>query len=109
MNISAVPEAPLITEATSTTSTRVELKWTAVFQPPSAPLLGYVVVYKEINQKFQPDIMKSLPPNPSEAVLEDLKKFTNYTIRVYAFTSSGNGVSSKAVSVSTQEDGKFEI
>ena len=53
--------------------------------------------------------MKSLPPNPSEAVLEDLNKFTNYTIRVYAFTSSGNGVSSKAVSVSTQEDGKFEI
>ncbi|XP_066030883.1 uncharacterized protein [Pocillopora verrucosa] len=106
LNITAsnVPEAPLITEATSTTSTRVELKWTAVFQPPSAPLLGYVVVYKEINQKFQPDIMKSLPPNPSEAVLEDLNKFTNYTIRVYAFTSSGNGVSSKAVSVSTQED-----
>ena len=53
--------------------------------------------------------MKSLPPNPSEAALEDLNKFTNYTIRVYAFTSSGNGVSSKAVSLSTQEDGEFEI
>ena len=53
--------------------------------------------------------MKSLPPNPSKAVLEDLKKFTNYTIRVYAFTSSGNGVASKAVSLSTQEDGEFEI
>ena len=53
--------------------------------------------------------MKSLSPNPSEAVLEDLNKFTNYTIRVYAFTSSGNGVSSKAVSVSTQEDGESEI
>ena len=53
--------------------------------------------------------MKSLPPNPSEAALEDLKKFTNYTIRVYAFTGSGNGVSSKAVSLSTQEDGEFEI
>ena len=51
--------------------------------------------------------MKAVPPNPPEAVLEDLKKFTNYTIRVYAFTSNGNGVSSEAVTLSTQEDGEF--
>lgn len=106
---SAVPEAPLILEATSTTSTSIELEWTAVYQTPSTPLLGYVIVYKEINQKFRPDIMKSVPPNLLKTVLKDLSKFTSYTIRVYAFTSSGNGVSSKAVSLRTQEDGEFMI
>ena len=51
--------------------------------------------------------MKSVSPTPPEAVLEDLKKFTNYTIRVYAFTSNGNGVASEAVQIRTQEDGKL--
>ena len=51
--------------------------------------------------------MKSVSPTPPEAVLEDLKKFTNYTIRVYAFTRNGNGVPSEAAHVRTQEDGKF--
>lgn len=51
--------------------------------------------------------MKSVPPTPTEAVLEDLKVFTNYTIRVYAFTENGNGVPSEAVSLRTQEDGRL--
>ena len=50
--------------------------------------------------------MKSVAPVPQEAILEDLKKFTNYTIRVYAFTRNGNGVPSDAISLRTQEDGE---
>lgn len=50
--------------------------------------------------------MKSVAPVPREAILEDLKKFTNYTMRVYAFTKNGNGVPSEAISLRTQEDGK---
>lgn len=53
------------------------------------------------------DALKSVAPTPLEAILEDLKKFTNYTIRVYAFTSNGNGISSEPVSLRTQEDGKL--
>ena len=64
-------------------------------------------MYKEINEKFHVDAMKSVAPKPPEAVLIDLKKFTNYTMRVYAFTRNGNGVPSEAVSLRTQEDGKF--
>ena len=44
---------------------------------------------------------------PLEAVVEDLEKFTDYIIRIYAFTSNGNGIPSQAVAVRTQEDGKF--
>ena len=50
--------------------------------------------------------MKSVAPVPQEAILEDLRKFTNYTIRVYAFTRNGNGVPSDAISLRTQEDGE---
>ena len=99
-------EAPVILESNSTTSTTIKLKWSEVTQLNSAKLLGYVVIYKEINPKFQPDIMKSVSPTPREAVLEDLKKFTNYTIRMYAFTKNGNGIPSEAVTTRTQEDGK---
>ncbi|XP_078343113.1 uncharacterized protein LOC144628876 isoform X2 [Oculina patagonica] len=95
-------EAPVILEAESTTSTSIDLKWSEVND--SMPILGYVIIYKEINKIFQADIMKSVEPLPREAVLEDLKKFTNYTIRVYAFTANGNGVPSEAASLRTQED-----
>ena len=100
-------QAPVIMGSNSTTSTTIELKWSEVTQLNSAPLLGYVIVYKEVNKKFKVDIMKSVSPTPLEAVLEDLKKFTNYTIRVYAFTKNGNGVPSEAAHVGTQEDGKL--
>lgn len=103
----AVPnEPPVILESNSTTLTTVKLKWSEVKQLNSAPLLGYVIVYKEIDKKFHVNAMKSVAPVPREAILEDLKKFTNYTMRVYAFTKNGNGVPSEAISLRTQEDGK---
>lgn len=93
-------------ESSSTTATTIRLKWSEVKELNSAPLLGYVIVYKEIDKKFHVNAMKSVAPAPREAILEDLKKFTNYTIRVYAFTRNGNGVPSDAISLRTQEDGE---
>ena len=63
-------------------------------------------MYKEIKKKFHINAMKSVAPAPREAVLENLKKFTNYTMRVYAFTRNGNGVPSNAISLRTREDGE---
>ncbi len=102
----AVPnEAPVILKVKSNTSTSIDVKWSEVTD--FMPILGYVIAYKEINNKFHPEILKSVEPTPREAVLEDLKVFTNYTIRVYAFTANGNGVPSEAASLRTQEDGRF--
>lgn len=39
-------------------------------------------------------------------VLSGLKKFTNYSIQVLAFTRVGDGVVSKALYCQTEEDGK---
>ena len=110
MLLFSVPnEAPVILESNSTTSTTIELKWSEVTELNSVPLLGYAFIYKEINTKFQPHNMKSVPPSPREVVLEDLKKFTHYTIRMYAFTRNGNGIPSEAVTIRTQEDGKTAV
>lgn len=105
---SLVPnEAPAILELNSPTSTTIHLKWSEVTQLNSVPLLGYVIIFKENITRFQPDIQKSVLPLPQETVLEDLKKFTHYTIRVYAFTRNGNGIPSKALTLRTEEDGKY--
>ena len=99
----------MIIEATSPTSTTIDIKWTEVTQLNSANLKGYGIVYKKIGDKFQVGFLKSVLPTPREATLEDLEKFTNYTIRVFAFTSFGNGVSSQPFSLPTQEDGKLTM
>ena len=102
-------EPPVILEAISNTSTSIELRWTEVTELYSMPLLGYVIVYKKRNGNFRVESMKSVLPMPLEAVVEDLEKFTDYIIRIYAFTSNGNGIPSQAVAVRTQEDGKFRL
>ncbi|CAH3162903.1 unnamed protein product [Pocillopora meandrina] len=99
---SNVPQqAPVDLEAKSSKSTSIVIKWR---QNHSFPTLGNMIVYKEANKKFKTNTMKSVPLSTSEAMVEDLKKFTNYTIRVFAFSSNGNGVPSDAVTVRTQED-----
>ena len=66
-------------------------------------------MYKKTGEIFQIGFLKSVSPAPLEATLEDLEKFTNYVIRVFAFTDKGNGVSSQPVSLRTQEDGKVNL
>ena len=100
-------EAPAILDVTSTTSTTIDIKWTEVTQLHGATLQGYGIVYKKINENYKERFLKAVLPTPREATLEDLEKFTNYTIRVFAFTSYGNGVSSQPVSIRTQEDGEL--
>ncbi|CAH3164520.1 unnamed protein product, partial [Porites evermanni] len=105
LSSSYVPgEPPVILEAISNTSTSIELRWTEVTELYSMPLLGYIIVYKKRSGNFRVESMKSVLPMPLEAVVEDLEKFTDYIIRIYAFTSNGNGIPSQAVAVRTQED-----
>lgn len=104
-------QPPAITQAVSTTSTTIYLEWTEVTQlnPANSTLLGYGIVYKKTGEIFQIGFLKSVSPAPLEATLEDLEKFTNYAIRVFAFTDKGNGVSSQPVSLRTQEDSKVNL
>lgn len=95
-------EAPEKLVAKSTTSTSIHLTWKNVAE--HSAIKGYVILYKEVNKKFHTDTTKSVLPHQNSTVLEGLKMFKNYTIRVFAFTRSGNGVPSEAHNVRTQED-----
>lgn len=45
----------------------------------------------------------------SETILHGLRKYTNYSMQVLAFTSGGDGVKSTPVSCHTEQDGNCEI
>jgi Down syndrome cell adhesion molecule-like protein 1 len=42
-------------------------------------------------------------------VLTSLRKYSNYSIQVLAYTRMGDGVSSQAIFCKTEEDGKLMI
>ena len=44
-----------------------------------------------------------------EVTIENLEKYTNYSIQVLAFTRKGEGVGNKAIFVRTMENGKNNI
>ena len=44
-----------------------------------------------------------------DTTLDGLNEFTNYSIRVLAFTSEGDGPFSDALVVQTQQDGKLQF
>ncbi len=41
----------------------------------------------------------------SETILHGLKKYTNYSMQILAFTSAGDGVKSEPVTCHTEQDG----
>ncbi|RMX41265.1 hypothetical protein pdam_00012375, partial [Pocillopora damicornis] len=67
-------------------------------------LRGYRVLYKETNKPSAPFTKITVPPRVRKIVLKDLKKFTNYSIMVLAFTIKGDGAQSPTIKVSTDED-----
>lgn len=45
----------------------------------------------------------------SETILHGLKKYTNYSMQVLAFTSGGDGVRSTPIHCQTEQDGLFYL
>lgn len=43
----------------------------------------------------------------SETILHGLKKYTNYSMEILAYTSGGDGVRSNLIHCQTDQDGKF--
>lgn len=44
-----------------------------------------------------------------DVTLDDLEKFTNYSIQVLAYTRKGEGVRSEPIYVRTLEDGRYQV
>lgn len=52
----------------------------------------------------EPEVVKS---NNQYLTVENLKKFTNYTVWILAYTKVGDGIKTKPLHCRTHEDGKF--
>ncbi|XP_055349306.1 cell adhesion molecule Dscam2-like [Paramacrobiotus metropolitanus] len=96
-------EAPYEITASATSSTRISITWEPLpSEYINGVLLGYKVLFKPSTEwTSQPDVKMVTETSCS---VDDLKKFTNYTIHVLAFTKMGDGVSSAAVYAETFSD-----
>ena len=97
---------PRIYETGNTSSTSIYIKW----QPPVSDylykLLGYRIFYKETNDTSLTLLVKSVEKNVREIEITDLKIYTNYSVRVSAFSSAGNGIPTVAHHIITDESSK---
>ena len=68
---------------------------------------GYKVLHRVTeNSSYTEYTVKVLYGNKTEAFLYDMEVYTNYTLRVLAFTLSGDGLISDSVTVVTLDGGK---
>lgn len=91
------------------TSQSLQISWQP---PPSHHTNGLLQGYK-VNFEFMSDILSGMNDDIDSRkttdltlVLSGLKKFTNYSVQVLAFTRIGDGVVSKPLYCQTEEDGK---
>ena len=69
-------------------------------------LQGYRISYEDISYNSTLKV-KTVKRYTTETKLQGLKKFTEYKIRVAAYTSRGHGPFSSVVKVKTAEHGKW--
>jgi hypothetical protein len=68
---------------------------------------GYKVSYIASEDLYEKDPMVAKTTN-QYLTIENLKKYTNYSVWVLAFTKSGDGVKTSPLFCTTHEDGKLK-
>ena len=95
------------------TSTSIKVTWAPVkFEDRNGIIKGYKVIYRTLPNgndvtKFLNISMENQDKAEQTLKLERLNEFTNYSIRVLAFTAVGDGPLSVAQVKQTLEDSKF--
>ena len=102
--------APRSLMRVAATSTQIILSWTKVEeQHKNGVIQGYKLFYKAVGQ-FAVDTTEKMKQindeNTLQTTLIDLEKYVNYSIKIMAFTTKGDGPNSTAISVETDQDGK---
>ena len=106
----AIPSSgPKSVTADARSSTTIVVRWNEVDAPHRNGIIeGYKVYFGALNVPFQ---YKKVPSNATfTTTLTELKKFTEYTIHVLAYTRVGDGsLSFPPVIIRTKEDGNSFI
>ncbi|XP_017767426.1 PREDICTED: Down syndrome cell adhesion molecule-like protein Dscam2 isoform X4 [Eufriesea mexicana] len=101
-----VPEQPPHdTTCTTLTSQTIRVSW---MSPPlsaaNGVITGYKVIYGPSDTWYDENSKDTKITSSSETILHGLKKYTNYSMQVLAFTSGGDGVKSAPIHCQTEQD-----
>ena len=104
--------SPQGVQASAKNSTSVSVSWAAVGNEQRNGIIkGYKVIYQALpdgrNVTRFVNISHEDQGKEQDITLGDLVKFTNYSIRVLAFTVVGDGPPSEVKIVQTQQDSKL--
>ena len=90
---------------TTLDSQSIKVTWAS---PPLASangvIKGYKVVYGPSNVWYDPSSWETKISTDTKTELTGLKKYTNYTVNVLAFTNGGDGVKSPVYTAVTEQD-----
>ncbi|XP_049833937.1 Down syndrome cell adhesion molecule-like protein Dscam2 isoform X24 [Schistocerca gregaria] len=101
-----IPEQPpQDTTCTTLTSQTIRVSWVS---PPlstvNGVIKGYKVVYGPSDSWYDDNSKDTKITSASETILHGLKKYTNYSMQVLAYTSGGDGVRSPPIHCQTEQD-----
>ena len=104
--------SPQSVRASAKNSTSVSVSWAAIGNEQRNGIIkGYKVIYQALpdgrNVTRFVNISDENQGTEQDLTLGDLVKFTNYSIRVLAFTVVGDGPPSEVKIVQTQQDSKL--
>ena len=106
--IVVVPNAPPDNvRGNNETSTSIFVQWDEVpADNQNGIIVNYTVTYTKLPDGSPTDEVVVIAPK-SNATLTTLKKFTNYSITVFASTTKGGGNRSEPIIVITDEDSEY--
>ncbi|XP_033230988.1 Down syndrome cell adhesion molecule-like protein Dscam2 isoform X4 [Belonocnema kinseyi] len=101
-----VPEQPPHdTTCTTLTSQTIRVSWSS---PPlsaaNGVITGYKIIYGPSELWYDENTKDTKITSSSETILHGLKKYTNYSMQILAFTSGGDGVKSAPIHCQTEQD-----
>ncbi|XP_049823713.1 Down syndrome cell adhesion molecule-like protein Dscam2 isoform X9 [Aethina tumida] len=101
-----VPEQPP-DKATCTTLTAQTIRVSWVSPPLTSAngvIKGYKVIYGPSDTWFDENSKDTKITSSSETILHGLKKYTNYSMEILAYTSGGDGVRTSPIHCQTEQD-----
>ncbi|KAI4460599.1 basigin related [Holotrichia oblita] len=101
-----VPEQPPHdTICTTLTAQTIRVSWMSpTLDSTNGVIKGYKVIYGPSDTWFDENTKDAKITPSSETILHGLKKYTNYSMQVLAFTSAGDGVRSQPIHCQTEQD-----
>jgi len=100
-----VPEQPRDLRGEAVSSTAIQLQWSAPHTIGSDPVTSYELYYNDSTRRQ--NVHLTISPPVDSHLLEDLSPNSVYHIRVSATTSHGEGPTTAAISVRTNEAGEL--